>query len=169
MTMYHQYRLGARALFAFAATALIAMAFATVALAQVSRTPYQQYRFKNCPVNANCTIDFPTVPPASRLEITNVSCYLEVSAPTGTPALRVAQLLLLRPNDSIATASTLLLGQQHTSFTATGNLLGYAANHAIDVFAPAGHHFQAYADPLRPIDSVSFLACHISGDLVRLN
>jgi hypothetical protein len=142
---------------------------ATPAVGEVSRTPFQQYHFTHCNTDEICTVDFRRVPSGSRLEITNVSCYLEVSARTGSPELRVAQLLLLRPNDSIATASTLLLGQQHTSFTSTGNLRGYAANHAIDVFAPAGHYFQAYADPLRPIDSVSFLACHISGDLVRLN
>jgi hypothetical protein len=169
MTMHHQYRLGARALFTLAATVLITMAFATVAPAQVSRTPFQQYLFTNCPVNENCTVDFRTVPPASRLEISNVSCFVEILGPTTSTALvRAAQLLVIRSNGSIGTASTLLLEQQHSTFTASNNTRGFAANHAVAVFANAGQHFQAYVDPLGANDRVSFMACHISGTLVRL-
>jgi hypothetical protein len=190
MTMHHQAHLRAHALLAFAATALIVMAFATGAPAQsgkpdresdpslqetaavveVARTPFQQYRFTTtCPVNENCTVDFGTVPPASRLEITNVSCYIEVVAPpTDFPYLRVAQLLVIRSNGSIATASTMLLEEQHANFPPSSSTRGFAANHSVAVFANAGQHFQAYADPLGPTDRVGFMACHISGTLVRL-
>lgn len=189
LTLHHPSRLGARALLAWAAMALMAIALATVAPAQadapdreseeslqaapaageVSRTPFQQYLVTGCPVNTNCTVDFRTVPPASRLEITNVSCYLELFAtPRAFPALRVAQLLVIRSNGSIATASTLLLEEQNTHVTPSSITQGYAANHPVAVFANAGQHFQAYADPLGPNDGVGFMACHISGTLVRL-
>jgi hypothetical protein len=188
--MRSQAHLGLRALLAFAATTLVVMALATGVLAQsgkpdresdpglqeaaavveVARIPFQQYRFTTtCPVNENCTVDFGTVPPTSRLEITNVSCYVEVVAPsTDFPSLRVAQLLVIRSNGSIATASTLMLEEQHATFPPSSSTRGFAANHAVTVFANAGQHFQAYADPLGPTDRVGFMACHISGTLVRL-
>jgi len=170
MTIHQQYRLSARVLFVFAATALMTLAFSTVVLAQ-AKTPYQQYRFTSCSVNQNCTVDFPTVPASSRLDITNVSCFIEIfSPPTTSPGVRFAQLLVLRSNNSILTVSTLLLEQQSSTFIPNGggNIKGFAANHAVAVFANAGQRFQGYVDPLGANDRVSFMACHISGNMVKL-
>jgi hypothetical protein len=59
--------------------------------AEISRTPYQQYKFNaNCLGQFDCKIDFDVVPANSRLEITNVSCYVRTrrGAPPTTSVFR---------------------------------------------------------------------------------
>jgi hypothetical protein len=147
---------------------------APVAAAQreVSRAPFQQYVFADCSDGRiDCTLDFDVVPASSRLEIQNVSCHIEY-----TPSLdvRASQLLVLRPNLSIASASTLVptfvstpLRTASAGVAAEGSYHVYAANHAVFVFASAGRRFQAF---FRKGQGGTFLlvACHISGHMVKL-
>ena len=94
---------------------------------EISRTPYQQYTFRqSCDTKLACGLDFAPVPANSRLEITNVSCILKAGEFSNvTPTFLVPQLLVVNsctgaackdPGvESIVSASTLvptLLGRR---------------------------------------------------------
>jgi hypothetical protein len=129
-----------------------------------SQAPFQQYVFLGkCPNPTTCTLDFQTVPPASRLIITNTSCYISLDISTKPTEIAALQLLVNNTNDKILTASTLVpffIGE-------TDSNLFYSANHPISVFANAGQHFQAILVRTTPT-TVFVFACHISGQLQKL-
>jgi hypothetical protein len=182
MTSNQLCRLHAPATFAFAVATLVAITFSTSARAQsgtpatsvdqspqvaspaveLSRSPYQQYLFAGCPTGQDCTVTFSKVPSSSRLEITNVSCFIEVFT-TGTDEqeLRGVQLWVVRhATGAVVTASTLVPIKVTRA--------RWAINHPVSVFANAGQAFEVFVDVLSATDSVQLMACHISGQMVKL-
>ena len=72
----------------------------------ISQAPFQQYVFLGkCPNPTTCTLDFITVPPASRLSITNTSCYISLDVSTKSTDIDALQLLVNNANNKILTAS----------------------------------------------------------------
>jgi hypothetical protein len=130
----------------------------------ISQAPFQQYVFLGkCPNPTTCTLDFMTVPLASRLIITNTSCYISLDISTKPTEIAALQLLVNNTNDKILTASTLVpffIGE-------TDSNLFYSANHPVSVFANAGQHFQVILQRTTPT-TVFVFACHISGQLQKL-
>jgi hypothetical protein len=127
----------------------------------VSSFPYREYIHHSCTSDGNCFFTFTPVPANRRLEIGNVSCYLETQLGT---IVRSFQLHVLRPNLAIATAVTLL-----PTFVDADELGKYwALNHQIDAFATAGQRFQIFVEPGSQDQFVTFVACHISGDMLVL-
>jgi hypothetical protein len=137
--------------------------------AEVSRIPYQQYTWnEECHVGAGtptCTLDFDVVPANSRLEITNVSCWLQMSS---APAiLRAPQLLVIGGGGTIVSASTLV----PTVLFRREDETIWTLNHAVQVFADAGQRFQGWFNKDRFSGDLvvwRLIACHISGHLVKL-
>ena len=65
---------------------------------EIPRTPYQQYTFTEFLPNLACGLNFAPVPANSRLEITNVSCFLKGGEFSNvTPTFLVPQLLVVDP------------------------------------------------------------------------
>src|SRR5262245_46087631 len=100
--------------------------------AEISRTPYQQYVW-NSTLDEQFTskIDFDVVPANSRLEITNVSCHLNVSSEL--IRLLATQLLVIGTDGTIVTASTLT----PTILFPGQNVHIWTVNHTVCVFADA--------------------------------
>jgi hypothetical protein len=96
------------------------------------------------------------------LEITNVSCFIEVFT-TGTDEqeLRGVQLWVVRhATGAVVTASTLVPIKVTRA--------RWAINHPVSVFANAGQAFEVFVDVLSATDSVQLMACHISGQMMKL-
>jgi hypothetical protein len=138
--------------------------------AEISRTRYQQYTWnESCGEQPICRIDFDVVPANSRLEITNVSCYVNLRGPnTANIILRVPQLHIIGTGGTVVTASTLAPTVLHSG---DRDEIIWTANHAVDVFADAGQHIQGFFQR-HEFDTVGnrwkIIACHISGHLVKL-
>ena len=63
-----------------AAAALVAIAMLTIAPAiAATTTPFQQYLSKDCQTAAGCSVAFPVVAAATRLEIEHVSCEDQIT------------------------------------------------------------------------------------------
>lgn len=135
-------------------------------------TPYQRYLFSpKCSADLKtCQLDFPVVPANSRLEITNTSCYIQLKQNAGFAGeLNYVQLLVKGGTGSTVSASTLAPLQIGQTSIIGPDLISYAANHTVSVFANAGQHFQV----LSKVHEGTFdgsggtaLACHISGRLI---
>jgi len=129
-------------------------------LSELSRARYQQYVYaQSC---AECfdyylEVDFKKVPRSSRLDISNVSCYVKG---IGAYDLNYLQLWVMKPNGEIASASTLAPMK-----VSDVNNKTWAVNHAVSVFATAGQHFRIRVESF---SIVNLLGCHISGDIVTL-
>ncbi len=190
MTARHRHAIGAPARLA-AAAALAAVGLSTQAPAQathpavpadqgpqiarhateISRTPYQQYVSKqNCARGVACQITFSKVPASSRLELTNISCYIEMISTAGPvdtgadlriPEIRSVQLLVHNSNGGLSSVSTL------APIVVQPNLT-WAMNHEVSVFAAGGQSFQFVVTPVFPENLVIFFACHGSGEMVKL-
>jgi len=150
------------------AIALSLSTIASVAQAQTEvRTPYQQYVYiGSCSVP--CVLNFAAVPARHRLEVSNVSCYLRWDAVANLMYVDNVQLLVLNSSNALITASTLAPIPVHTlDPQVPHSRLTFAANHAVAVFAPAGHHFRAASDTTGGA-AASFFSCHVSGQMVKL-
>jgi len=149
------------------AIALSLSTVASVAQAQTEvRTPYQQYLYTtNC---VPCILNFSAVPARHRLEVSNVSCYIRWDAVANPMYVDNVQLLVLNSSNALITASTLAPIPVHTlDPQVPHSRLTFAANHAVAVFAPAGHHFRAMVDTTGGA-AANFFACHVSGQMVKL-
>ena len=159
---------------------------------EISRTPYQQYTFRESCPNLACGLDFAPVPANSRLEITNVSCFLKGGEFSNvTPTFLVPQLLVvdsctgavcINPGaESIVSGSTLvptLLGRRKAAMNGPVGQFDetiWTLNHAVQVFAETGQIFRAWFEiegnpPSAPFPGIGwkFIGCHISGHLVKL-
>jgi hypothetical protein len=134
------------------------------ALVATSATPFQQYLFKApCASGTVCTLDFIAVPPASRLSITNTSCYIQTDVSTNDVEIEFLQLLVNDKKNNIITASTLV----PIFISEFQHIFVFSANHLVSVFANAGQHFQAIVG-LTIAAPAKFFACHISGQLQKL-
>jgi hypothetical protein len=139
------------------------------AATELSRAPHQEYVFtQHCAVGKACAVNFTKVPSSSRLDAANASCYIEVMsvpgairAPLTRPALKYTQLLIIKSDNTTASASTLV----PISLAADRS---WSANHAITAFATAGQRFQILIAPLHDDNLVNFIGCHVSGQMVRL-
>jgi hypothetical protein len=137
---------------------------ADAAAVEVSRTPYEQYVSRDCFVNP-CSVDFASVPPRRRLEISNTSCYIQA---TTTSSILYAQLYTKKADGTFVAGSTLapILVAAAAGFAGTDRKV-WSANHPISAHAAATQFFQA-AVQMGTGSTLIFIACHISGYMVKL-
>jgi hypothetical protein len=156
---------GANPVSTSAALAVAAALFVTPVAAQdgwpqpdseIARAPFQIYLSTDC-TGSPCMLDFPQVPANSRLDISNVSCVLEAPATAGT--LHVVQLHVLDVNGNFIAGATLA-----PILTRDAAFRIWAANHSIFLYAPTGWYFRVSVLHA----GIRFMACHISGHLVRI-
>ena len=143
--------------FASISMALAAALFvAPASAAEISRSPFQQYLVADC-FTSTCVLEFSNVPSSSRLDISNVSCVIQAAS---AGYVHVAQLHVVKKDGTVISAATLV--PILTRDTAPYRV--WSANHSVLLFATQGWHFRASVT----INSSQFLACQISGYLVKL-
>jgi hypothetical protein len=179
------YRSAVLAVSMIAAAGVAAAALFTVASAQsrrggilgpqateISRAPYQEYvPFANPDSTASpFKLDFAPVPRLARLDVSNVSCYIASQYGNYDGAeIEYVQLLLLDPHGELVTASTLAPVPVSTKQPrSSAGAVTWAVNNAVSVFAPARHKFQILLGTAPNNYHYLRLACHISGQMVRL-
>jgi hypothetical protein len=185
-----RYPHGCAAWSALAVTALSALSLSAIASAQsppapahaqpmaapqvveVSRTPFQEYvPFADADSTASpYRLGFSRVPARSRLEISNVSCYIASQYGSFEGAqIEYVQLLVLDADGSLVTASTLAPVPVSTlPPRSSGGAVTWAINNQVAAFAPARHRFQILFGAAPNNFHYLRLACHISGQMVKL-
>jgi hypothetical protein len=132
---------------------------------------YQVYKdaFKGdakCAANAQCIIDFATVPAGQKLTITNLSCYLSHKEGVGLAAL---QLVVQKANFDRVFAVTPNLQLQSKVAVGDQQYFVWVSNDTIKAVTKAGQHVRVYAEVHKGTDgsvgTVEQLACGISGTL----
>jgi hypothetical protein len=148
--------------------ALIGAAAAFVAVAALaapaSAKPFQQYLNGACGPTI-CKIDFVKVPVGQRLEVSNASCYLRLKGTATTSAeIFALQLLVVGANPANVLSAVTMAPRGIGSNDPDENV--FSNDDAMFAFANAQQHFQAFVQ----ISGGSFsqVACHISGNLVKV-
>jgi hypothetical protein len=140
------------------------------ALSEVSRAPYQEYVPFASPGGPPYKLDFTPVPGRSRLDVSNVSCYIASQyGQYNGPDIMYVQLLVLDASDALVSASTLTpirVASEPLHSPDAG--ITWAVNNTVSVFAPARHRFQVLLGPSPGNFAYVRLACHISGQMVKL-
>lgn len=122
-----------------------------------TRTPYQKYVNIDCPVSVDCILNIASVS-EGRLEITNVSCIIQTGDTTAGAKLHTAQIQVMN-------GSTFVSGLSLAPVEVRKDTIGmWAANHAVFIFAKAGQRVRANVHGI----AITFVACHISGTLVKI-
>ena len=185
MSMDRFYQVAAPATAALAATSVVAVALFTAASAQsprsgsivgqateISRAPYQEYVAFADPDSAASPfrLSFAPVPRQSRLEVSNVSCYIASQYGQYDGAeIEYVQLLVLDPNGDLVTASTLAPVPVSTKPPhSSDGAVTWAVNNTVSVFAPAKHRFRILLGTAPNNYHYLRLACHVSGQMVKL-
>jgi hypothetical protein len=126
----------------------------------VSAAPYQQSKTGVCGSAATCQISFSAVPAGKTVELTNVSCYVSMSAGAGVKKLQVQQVLA---SNTAGVSATLVVAPMLVAFGTSSQADLGMVNAPITLFATGGQKFRARVDVVG--GTIKEFACHVAGKI----
>jgi hypothetical protein len=131
-----------------------------VALGHGSSTaaPYQQSKTGACGASSTCQIVFPAVPAGKTVELTNVSCYVSMSAGAGIKKLQLQQVFA---NNTAGVSATLVVAPMLVAFGTSAQADIGMTNAPVTLYATGGQKFRARADLVG--GTFKEFSCHIAG------
>ncbi len=120
--------------------------------------PYQQYKVGVCGTAATCTITFNPVPSGKTVELTNVSCFVSMSAGAGIKRLQLQQALA---NNSTPISVALPPAPYLVAFGTPAQADLGVVNLPVTLSATGGQKFRTRAEIVG--GTFKEFSCHISG------
>jgi hypothetical protein len=150
-------RLGAALAALFGAAAAL---FASTPASAEKSTPYQEFAvITNGPRPSRCNVVFREVPAASRFDIRNISCQIELQ-PTGDETEITSVRIIILPKSGTPTPGGTLIPVLISKKKRT-----YAINDSVRLFADQGAQVQIAVSQTTDFP-IPFINCFIGGEMV---